>query len=201
MTLTMTRADGGRVEVVCGSMFSGKTEELIRRLRRALLGRLRVQVFKPAIDTRYHDTKIVSHSALALEAEVVRDPRELLSLVRADTEVVGVDEAQFFGHELVDVVQTLADRGVRVILAGLDQDYLGRPFEPVPQLMAIAEDVTKCHAVCTVCGGAASRSQRVVDASHNGRIQVGAAESYEARCRHCFEDPEKATKVIARAAG
>lgn len=197
----MTRAEGGRVEVVCGSMFSGKTEELIRRLRRALLGRQRVQVFKPAIDNRYHDTKIVSHSALALEAEVVESSQQLLSLVRADTEVVGVDEAQFFGADLVAVVQQLADRGVRVILAGLDQDYLGRPFEPVPQLMAIAEDVTKCHAVCTVCGGAASRSQRVIDSSHNGRIQVGAAEAYEARCRQCFEDPEKATKVIARAAG
>lgn len=197
----MTRVEGGRVEVVCGSMFSGKTEELIRRLRRALLGRQRVQVFKPAIDNRYHDTKIVSHSALALEAEVVENAQQLLSLVRADSEVVGVDEAQFFGPELVHVVQQLADRGVRVILAGLDQDYLGRPFEPVPQLMAIAEDVTKCHAVCTVCGGAASRSQRVVDSSHSGRIQVGAAEAYEARCRQCFEDPEKATKVIARAAG
>lgn len=197
----MTRVEGGRVEVVCGSMFSGKTEELIRRLRRALLGRQRVQVFKPAIDNRYHDTKIVSHSALALEAEVVENAQQLLSLVRADSEVVGVDEAQFFGPELVQVVQQLADRGVRVILAGLDQDYLGRPFEPVPQLMAIAEDVTKCHAVCTVCGGAANRSQRVVDSSHSGRIQVGAAEAYEARCRQCFEDPEKATKVIARAAG
>lgn len=197
----MNRADGGRVEVVCGSMFSGKTEELIRRLRRALLGRLRVQVFKPAIDTRYHDSKIVSHSALSLEADAVHSAQELLSIVRADTEVVGIDEAQFFGMDLVEVVQTLADRGVRVIIAGLDQDYRGRPFEPVPQLMAIAEDVTKCHAVCTVCGGAASRSQRVVDSSSSARVQVGAAEAYEARCRHCFEDPEKASKVIARAAG
>ncbi len=198
---SMNRNEGGRVEVVCGSMFSGKTEELIRRLRRALLGRQRVQAFKPAIDTRYHDSKIVSHSSLALEAEPVRDPSEIFARVRPDTEVVGIDEAQFFSHDLVEVVQRLADRGVRVILAGLDQDYLGRPFEPVPQLMAIAEDVTKCHAVCTVCGGAASRSQRVIDTSSAARVQVGAAESYEARCRQCFEDPESATKVVTRAAG
>lgn len=197
----MSRSEGGRVEVVCGSMFSGKTEELIRRMRRAMLGRQRVQAFKPAIDTRYHESKIVSHSALALEAEVVRDPAELFERVRPDTEVVGIDEAQFFSGELVDVVQRLADRGVRVILAGLDQDYRGRPFEPVPQLMAIAEEVTKCHAVCTVCGGAASRSQRVVSHPNGHRVQVGAAESYEARCRQCFEDPDAATKVLARAAG
>jgi thymidine kinase len=198
----MTRGEGGRVEVVCGSMFSGKTEELIRRIRRAMLGRQRVQTFKPAIDTRYHESKIVSHSALALEAEVVADPHALLARVRPDTDVVGIDEAQFFGPDLVPVVQALADRGVRVILAGLDQDYLGRPFEPVPQLMAIAEEVTKCHAVCTVCGGTASRSQRVVDVAREGaRIQVGAAESYEARCRHCFEDPASASKITRRAAG
>jgi thymidine kinase len=201
MAFTMIREEGGRVEVVCGSMFSGKTEELIRRLRRALLGRQRVQAFKPAIDNRYHESKIVSHSAVALEAEVIHSAAALLEKVRADTEVVGVDEAQFFGPELVDVVQTLADRGVRVILAGLDQDYLGRPFEPVPQLMAIAEDVTKCHAVCTACGGPASRSQRVLSGGRDGaRIQVGAAESYKARCRACFEDPERAQKVVRRAA-
>lgn len=182
-------------------MFSGKTEELIRRIRRAMLGRQRVQTFKPAIDNRYHESKIVSHSALALDAEVVSDPHALLARVRPDTDVVGIDEAQFFGADLVPVVQTLADRGVRVILAGLDQDYLGRPFEPVPQLMAIAEEVTKCHAVCTVCGGAASRSQRVLDAREGARIQVGAAESYEARCRHCFEDPASASMVARRAAG
>jgi thymidine kinase len=198
----MSREEVGRVEVVCGSMFSGKTEELIRRLRRALLGRQRVQAFKPRIDDRFHESKIVSHSALALDAEPVHDAATLLARVRADTEVVGIDEAQFFSAELVDVVQTLADRGVRVILAGLDQDYLGRPFEPVPQLMAIAEEVTKCHAVCTACGGTASRSQRVVDVTRDGaRIQVGAAESYEARCRHCFEDPERARKTVTRAAG
>jgi thymidine kinase len=198
----MSREEVGRVEVVCGSMFSGKTEELIRRLRRALLGRQRVQAFKPRIDDRFHESKIVSHSAIALDAEPVHDAATLLARVRADTEVVGIDEAQFFSADLVDVVQSLADRGVRVILAGLDQDYLGRPFEPVPQLMAIAEEVTKCHAVCTVCGGTASRSQRVVDLTRDGtRIQVGAAESYEARCRHCFEDPERACKTVTRAAG
>ncbi|MDP3273737.1 MAG: thymidine kinase [Deltaproteobacteria bacterium] len=199
--MALSREDDGRVEVVCGSMFSGKTEELIRRLRRALLGRLRVQAFKPALDDRYHETKIVSHGALSLDAEVVHDARSLLESVRPDTEVVGIDEAQFFGMELVEVAQTLADRGVRVILAGLDQDYRGRPFEPVPSLMAIAEDVTKCHAVCTSCGGSASRSQRVIDTQGGAQVQVGAADSYEARCRHCFEHPELAHPRLARAAG
>jgi thymidine kinase len=193
------RDESGRIEVVCGSMFSGKTEELIRRLRRAMLGRLRVQAFKPAIDRRYHDTQIVSHGAIALEAEVVDDAETLLARVRPDTEVVGIDEVQFFTANLLPVVQALADRGVRVICAGLDQDYRGRPFEPMPQLLAIAEDVTKCHAVCTVCGGAASRSQRVV-AKTEARIQVGAAEAYEARCRRCFEDPDKAVAVQHREA-
>ncbi len=193
------RDEGGRIEVVCGSMFSGKTEELIRRLRRAMFGRLRVQAFKPAIDRRYHDTQIVSHGAISLEAEVVTDAKTLLDRVRPDTEVVGIDEVQFFGAELIAVVEALADRGVRVICAGLDQDYRGKPFEPVPQLLAIAEDVTKCHAVCTVCGGSASRSQRIL-AKTDARIQVGAAEAYEARCRRCFEDPDKAQAVHHRAA-
>src|SRR5579871_2912487 len=136
--------DVGWVEVVCGSMFSGKTEELIRRVRRAVLGRQRVQVFKPEMDVRYDAQKITSHSAMAIEAEVVKDVAEIAARVRDDTQVVGIDEAQFFNADLVPLVERLANRGVRVIVAGLDQDYRGRPFEPVPQLLAIAEEITKC---------------------------------------------------------
>ena len=182
------RHEVGWIEVVCGSMFSGKTEELIRRIRRAMLGKQRVQVFKPAIDQRYDATRITSHSAQAIEAEVVSSVAEIAARVRPDTEVIGIDEAQFFSHELVALVQSLADRGVRVIVAGLDQDYRGRPFEPVPQLLAIAEEITKCLAVCSKCGEAANRSQRMPHASGD-RVLVGAAESYEARCRACFEPP------------
>lgn len=182
--------DTGWIEVICGSMFSGKTEELIRRLRRAMLGRLRVQAFKPSIDRRYDATRITSHSAMTLDAEVVSTAEEILQRVRPDTHVVGIDEAQFFSLALVTVVQQLADRGLRVIVAGLDQDYRGQPFEPVPQLLAIAEEITKCLAVCARCGAPANRSQRL---SQNGsdRILVGAAEMYEARCRRCFEPPKE----------
>jgi thymidine kinase len=179
------RHDAGWIEVVCGSMFSGKTEELIRRVRRALLGRQRVQDFKPTIDQRYDATRITSHSAQALEAEVVHDVADIRARIRPDTQVVGIDEAQFFSSELVALCQDLANRGVRVIVAGLDQDYLGRPFEPVPQLLAVAEEITKCQAVCAKCGDPANHSQRI--AGRDDRIQVGAAEAYEARCRACFE--------------
>jgi thymidine kinase len=178
--------EAGWLEVICGPMFSGKTEELIRRLRRAVIARQRVQVFKPDIDRRYHDRRITSHSALSLEALPVTDAAELLVRVAPDTQVVGIDEAQFLGLELLPVVQVLADRGVRVLLAGLDQDYLGRPFEPVPQLLAIAESITKCSAICTRCGASASRSHRLVGSSE--RVAVGAQEAYEARCRRCSQD-------------
>jgi thymidine kinase len=179
------RRDAGWVEVVCGPMFSGKTEELIRRLRRAVIGRQRVQVFKPVIDRRYHDTRITSHSAQSLEARAVADVAALLAAVAPDTQVVGIDEAQFFGAGLVPAVQGLADGGVRVLIAGLDQDYLGQPFDPIPQLLAVAEHITKCHAVCSSCGAPASRSFR----THGGhdRVQVGAGDSYEARCRGCYQ--------------
>lgn len=172
-------------------MFSGKTEELIRRVKRALLARQRVQAFKPRIDDRYDATKIVSHAAATegegktLMAVAVASSESLEVRVSEDTQVVAIDEAQFFDRDIVDVVQRLADRGLRVIVAGLDQDYMGRPFHPMPELMAIAEDVTKVHAVCTVCGSEASRSQRLIPSA--GTVLVGGSESYEARCRGCFE--------------
>jgi thymidine kinase len=175
----------GSVEVITGSMFSGKTEELIRRLKRALFARQRVQAFKPRIDDRYDPTRIVSHQAVAVDAIAVATSQSLEERVTEGTQVVAIDEAQFFDRGIVEVCERLANRGIRVIAAGLDQDYLGRPFPPMPDLMAIAEEVTKVHAVCTVCGGPASRSQRLsIEAS---TVLVGGAESYEARCRACFE--------------
>ena len=178
------RRDAGWIEVICGPMFSGKSEELIRRLRRAAIAKQRVQVFKPAIDRRYHDTRITSHSAQSLEAQSLPDVAAMIAAIDPTTQVVGIDEAQFFGPSLVAAVQAMADRGVRVVIAGLDQDYLGRPFEPVPQLLAIAEQITKCLAVCSQCGALASRSFRLSGGGE--RVQVGAADSYEARCRACY---------------
>jgi thymidine kinase len=175
----------GAVEVITGSMFSGKTEELIRRLKRAILARQRVQAFKPRIDNRYDPTRIVSHEALAVDAIAVATSASLEERVDPQTQVVAIDEAQFFDRGIVEVCERLANRGVRVIAAGLDQDYLGRPFPPMPELMAIAEEVTKVHAVCSVCGSPASRSQRLI--SEATTVLVGGAESYEARCRTCFE--------------
>ncbi len=175
----------GWLEVVTGSMFSGKSEELIRRLRRAQIARQKVQVFKPAIDNRFEEGHITSHSAMRIPSDNVKTSRELLELVEADTEVVGIDEGQFFDAELPAVCNTLADRGKRVIVAGLDQDYLGKPFEPMPQLLAIAEYITKTLAICMVCGGPANHTQRLV--ASRERVLVGAGDSYEARCRHCFD--------------
>ncbi|MFN3197997.1 MAG: thymidine kinase [Bradymonadia bacterium] len=176
----------GWIEVVCGSMFSGKTEELIRRLRRAVYAHQKVQVFKPRVDTRYDDTAVVSHNDARVEAEPVDHANAIPGLVRPDTSVVGVDEAQFFDESLVAVVNQLADKGLRVICAGLDMDYLGQPFEPMPQLMAIAEYVTKTRAICTVCGQPASRSQRLT--ASESQVELGAHDSYEARCRHHHHD-------------
>jgi thymidine kinase len=175
----------GHIELICGSMFSGKSEELIRRLRRAQIARRRIQVFKPQIDDRYHATAIASHSELRIDAQAVGEPSDILRQLEDRTEVVGIDEAQFFSKEIVGVCEKLANQGRRVIVAGLDQDYLGRPFEPVPTLMAVAEYVTKTLAVCVVCGAPANRSQRLV--SSDDRVVVGASQSYEARCRRCFE--------------
>ena len=175
----------GWIEVIVGCMFSGKSEELIRRLRRAQIARQRVQIFKPIIDTRFSDDHIVSHSDMRIQSEAVATSRLLLDRVGPDAEVVGIDEGQFFDLELPMVCNTLADRGVRVILAGLDQDYLGKPFEPMPQLLAIAEYITKTHAICMVCGNPASHTQRLV--ASGDRVLVGASGLYEARCRACFD--------------
>ena len=180
----------GWIEVVCGSMFSGKTEELIRRLRRARIAKQRVEIFKPATDTRYAelfgDEAVVSHDENAIPSQIVHSADQLF-LLAGDAEVIGVDEAQFFGIELVDVCQRLARDGRRVIVAGLDQDYRGQPFEPVPQLMAVAEHVTKLHAICVHCGAPANHSQRIV--AQDDRVLVGEKEAYEPRCRRCFEPP------------
>jgi len=180
----------GWIEVVTGSMFSGKSEELIRRLRRAQIAKQRVQIFKPLIDDRYSADHIVSHSEMRIPSENVKTSDDLIGRVREDTEVVGIDEGQFFDANLPAACNTLADRGKRVIVAGLDQDYLGRPFEPMPQLLAIAEYITKTLAICVVCGAPANHTQRLVHSSD--RVLVGASGLYEARCRHCF-DPHLAS--------
>jgi thymidine kinase len=175
----------GSIEVICGSMFSGKSEELIRRVRRAQIARQRVQVFKPKLDDRYKRDEVVSHSEMSLPAEIVAKAEDILKRVGYRTEVVAVDEVQFFGRDIVDVCEKLANLGKRVIVAGLDQDYLGRPFDPVPQLMAVAEYVTKTLAVCARCGAPANRSQRLIPSDE--RIVVAGEGGYEARCRRCFE--------------
>jgi thymidine kinase len=175
----------GWIEVITGSMFSGKSEELIRRLRRAQIARQKVQIFKPLLDDRFSHDHIVSHSDMRIPSENVRSSAELLQRVDEDTDVVGIDEGQFFDMNLPAACNALADRGKRVIVAGLDQDYLGRPFEPMPQLLAIAEYITKTLAICVVCGDPANHTQRLVPSSD--RVLVGANGLYEARCRHCFD--------------
>lgn len=180
----ITNGTIGWVEVIVGSMFSGKSEELIRRLRRAKIARQKVQVFKPAIDTRYSIAEIVSHSDLRHESSAVTKAVEVLEKVETGTEVVGIDEAQFFDFEIVRVVNELAFAGKRVIIAGLDMDFTGRPFEPMPQLLSIAEFITKTHAICVVCGRTANYSQRTF--MSEARVEVGASDKYEARCRRCF---------------
>ena len=175
----------GWIEVIVGSMFSGKSEELIRRIRRAQIARQRVQIFKPAVDTRFAEDHIVSHSELRIPSESAASAAELLAKVRPDTEVIGIDEGQFFDAELPAATTELARRGIRVIVAGLDQDYLGKPFEPMPQLLAIAEYITKTRAICMVCGNPANHTQRLV--GNRSRVLLGAQGTYEARCRRCFD--------------
>lgn len=170
----------GHIEVVCGSMFSGKTEELIRRIRRAEIARQRVKVFKPKIDTRYSNEEIVSHSEQSYPSEMIENAEEILEK-SFDYEVIGIDEAQFFDENLVDVCQRLADSGKRVIVAGLDQDYRAQPFDPMPKLLAVAEYVTKAMAICVICGAPANRTQRNTPSSD--KVLVGAKDHYEARCR------------------
>ncbi len=184
---------GGWIEVVCGSMFSGKSEELMRRVRRAQIARQRVAVFKPRVDNRYHETDVVSHDGTRLEAQAVDSASDILRLGMG-AEVVGIDEGQFFDDSVVDAAMQLADNGTRVIVAALDQDFKNEPFGPVPTLLAIAEFVTKLQAICQVCSGPATRTQRLIDgrpaSAHEPVIKVGASESYEPRCRACHEVPD-----------
>ena len=181
---TPTFSHPGWIEVIVGSMYSGKTEELIRRLRRAQIARQRVEIFKPAVDDRYAKDHIVSHSDLRIPSRTVKTAREVLKYAH-EAQVIGIDEGQFLGPKLVEVCQKLARKGKRVIVAGLDQDYRGRPFEPMPQLLAIAEYITKALAICMVCGGPANRTYRKV--KRGGRVVVGGSELYEARCRRCYD--------------
>ena len=175
----------GWIEVICGPMFSGKSEELIRRLRRAMIARKRVEVFKPSIDNRYSEDEIVSHGDLRMKSQVVSDAAQIPGRIDWRSEVVGIDEANFIGPKLVDVAQQLADSGKQVIISGLDTDYLGRPFAPIPDLLALAESITKTLAICVRCGNPAKHTQRL--RGSEDLIVVGAAEMYEARCRRCFE--------------
>jgi len=189
------RQGPGWIEVICGSMFSGKTEELIRRVRRAQIARQKVQVFKPRLDDRYQVEKVASHNGMHLDAIVVEGAKDILQLVDSDTTVVAIDEGQFFDWTIADVCDFLADTGRRVIIAGLDMDFRGEPFGPMPLLMAQAERVDKVQAICVVCGAPASRSQRLINgqpASYDDPIiMVGANEVYEARCRRCHQVPKK----------
>jgi thymidine kinase len=179
-----TRQTAGWIEVIAGAMFSGKSEELIRRLRRAKIARQKIQVFKPEIDSRFSNDHIVSHSEIRHESANVRTSEDIRARIEPDTQVIGIDEAQFFDNELIPIVNELAERGVRVIVAGLDQDYTGKPWEPMPQLLAIAEYITKTHAICVKCGQPANYSQRIFESEE--RVAVGGGEMYEARCRSCF---------------
>lgn len=191
-----TGYSGGWIEVVCGSMFSGKTEELIRRVRRARIAKQKVQVFKPALDNRYHAEQVASHDGLQFEAIPVGKAREILERLEEGTSVVAVDEVQFFDWEISRVCNELAERGLRIILAGLDMDFRGEPFGPMPLLMAEAEEVYKLQAICVVCGAPASRTQRLINgepaAYDDPVILVGGSESYEARCRQCHRVPHRA---------
>jgi len=181
---TRTLPGTGSIEVIVGSMYSGKTEELIRRLRRAQIARQRVEIFKPVLDDRYAKDAIVSHSELRIPSRAIRKASEILGYAH-EAQVIGIDEGQFLGPELVVVCEKLARMGKRVIVAGLDQDYLARPFEPMPQLLAIAEYITKTLAICVVCGAPANRTYRKVQ--RGGRVIVGGTEIYEARCRRCYD--------------
>ncbi|TDL32952.1 thymidine kinase [Jeotgalibacillus sp. S-D1] len=187
----------GWVEVICGSMFSGKSEELIRRVRRAQFARQHILVFKPKLDDRYSEEAIVSHNGASVIAVPVESSSEILDLVTTKADLIAIDEVQFFDNGIIDVVTQLADQGYRVVTAGLDQDFKGEPFGPVPHLMALAEQVTKLQAVCAVCGSPASRTQRLIEGKPAGYddpiILVGASEAYEPRCRHHHEVPTGVT--------
>lgn len=189
----------GFVEVICGSMFSGKTEELLRRVKRAQIAKQKVQVFKPCVDDRYSIDHVQSHDSSRIPSTVVKSSHEILDYLEDTTRVVGIDEVQFFDEAIVAIADKLAYRGVRVILAGLDMTFTGEPFGPMPKLLAIAENVTKLAAVCTVCGGPATRSQRTAPLKQGVPAQVGGAEAYEARCR--FHHERRNLSVPAREMG
>lgn len=188
MMMNIVHKHTGWIEVICGSMFSGKTEELIRRLRRAQIARQKVSIFKPEIDKRYSKKEIVSHSAQKLPSKTLKDAKKIIDFA-LEAQVVGIDEAQFFGPDLVPVCTTLANMGKRVIIAGLDMDFRGIPFHPIPELLSIAEYITKTHAICVVCGNPANYTQRNSD--DKDQVVIGAADIYEARCRNCFSPPEE----------
>ncbi|WP_102693106.1 thymidine kinase [Rummeliibacillus pycnus] len=190
----------GWIEVICGSMFSGKSEELIRRVRRAQFAKQKIAVFKPKIDNRYSEEAVVSHNGTTVIAHPIEQSTEMWNYLTDDFDVVAIDEAQFFGEDIIETVQKLANHGYRVILAGLDQDFKGVPFGPMPELMAIAEQVTKLQAVCSVCGSPASRTQRLINGqpakADDPVILVGAAEAYEPRCRHHHAVPAGQTDMV-----
>lgn len=190
----------GWIEVICGSMFSGKTEELIRRIRRAQYGRLSVQVFKPAIDNRYTETSVVSHNGTSIVAYPVHSAEDIVKMVDKNVQVIAIDEAQFFTEPIISIVNTFAHQGIRVILAGLDTDFRGEPFGFMPHLMAMSEYVTKLTAVCPVCSSPATRTQRLINGQpasyHDPVVMVGASESYEPRCRHHHEVPNKPKSTL-----
>lgn len=192
----------GWIETISGCMFAGKTEELIRRVKVLEFAKKEIMVFKPVIDNRYSETKVVSHAGSSVESYVINDALEILEMVKPSTQVVAIDEAQFFDDNIVGVANELADRGIRVMCAGLDRDFRGEPFGPMAKLITEAEFVTKLAAVCNKCGAPATRTQRIINgkpASYNEPvILVGAAESYEARCRHCHEVPDKPIVKLAR---
>ena len=175
----------GSIEVICGSMFSGKTEELIRRMKRAQFAKQNVEIYKPCIDVRYSDDQVVSHDSHAIHSTPIDSPASMLHL-SSDVEVVGIDEAQFFDETIVEVVQTLANRGIRVIIAGLDTDFLGKPFGPMPALMAVAEEVQKVHAICVKCGSPANHSHRL--SANDQLVVLGEKDVYEPLCRHCYNE-------------
>ena len=197
IVMNITKGNLGWIEVICGPMFSGKSEELIRRLRRTEIARQRVQIFKPGIDQRYSDDHIVSHSELKIRSLGVKNAAELESRLDLRTEVIGIDEAQFLGEDIVPLVVRLADMGKRIVIAGLDTDYLGRPFHPMPELLAVADEIVKTLAICMQCGNPAKHTQRLIASEE--LVVVGAAGMYEARCRRCFE-PNLAKEQLEKAA-
>jgi thymidine kinase len=186
--------NSGWIEAICGPMFSGKSEELIRRLRRATIARKRVQVYKPSIDTRYSESEIVTHADVRMRSESVNGAREILAKLDWRTQVVGIDESNFFGPDLLEVANQLADSGKQVIIAGLDTDFMGRPFPPMPELLAMAESITKTLAICMRCGAPAKHTQRLVESEE--LILIGAGGAYEARCRRCFEPGAPRQEVL-----